>query len=75
MATPRTDAERLAWLRLSRSRNVGARAFQSLIGRYGGAGAALNALPELAARGGEKALATMCIGVGQGVAMALASVS
>lgn len=52
---PRTDAERLAWLRLSRSRNVGARSFQSLVSRYGGAGAALHALPELAARGGARA--------------------
>jgi DNA processing protein len=51
MPNPQTDAERLAWLRLSRSRNVGSRSFQSLMGRYGGAGAALDALPDLAARG------------------------
>lgn len=50
MPNPQTDAERLAWLRLSRSRNVGSRSFQSLMGRYGGAGAALDALPDLAAR-------------------------
>ena len=37
---PQTDAKRLAWLRLSRSRNVGSRSFLSLVGRYGGAGAA-----------------------------------
>ena len=52
MPNPQTDAERLAWLRLSRSRNVGSRSFQSLMGRYGGVGAALDALPDLAARGG-----------------------
>ena len=55
MTIPETDAERLAWLRLSRSRNVGSRSFQSLVGRYGGAGAALRALPDLAARGGARA--------------------
>lgn len=55
MTTPQTDEERLAWLRLSRSRNVGARSFRSLVNRYGGAGAALHALPELASRGGARA--------------------
>ena len=46
------DETRLAWLRLIRSENVGPATFRSLINRYGGAEAALAALPELAARGG-----------------------
>ena len=44
--------DRLAWLRLARSRNVGPASFRRLLGRYGEAEAALEALPGLAARGG-----------------------
>ncbi len=40
------------WLRLVRSDNVGPRTFRALIDRYGSARAALEALPELARRGG-----------------------
>ena len=47
-----TDEQRLDWLRLIRSENIGPRTFRSLINRYGGARAALDALPELARRGG-----------------------
>lgn len=47
-----TDAQRLDWLRLIRSENVGPRTFRQLVNYYGGAGAALKALPELARRGG-----------------------
>lgn len=43
-----TDAQRLDWLRLIRSENVGPRTFRALLNHYGGAGAALAALPELA---------------------------
>ena len=46
------DEERLDWLRLIRSENVGPRTFRSLVNHYGGAHAALEALPELARRGG-----------------------
>ncbi|HEY5071377.1 MAG TPA: DNA-processing protein DprA [Caulobacteraceae bacterium] len=49
---PLDDAERRDWLRLARSEAVGAVTFTHLIGRYGEAGAALAALPELARRGG-----------------------
>ncbi len=38
------------WLRLIRSENVGPRTFRQLVNRFGGAGAALEALPGLAAR-------------------------
>ena len=47
-----TDEQRLDWLRLIRSDNVGPRTFRALINHYGGARAALAALPELARRGG-----------------------
>lgn len=42
------------WLRLIRSENVGAATFWSLLDRYGSAGAALDALPGLAERGGSR---------------------
>ena len=51
------DAERLDWLRLIRSENVGPRTFATLLGRYGTAGAALAALPALARKGGGRAIA------------------
>ena len=44
-------AERRDWLRLSRTENVGPVAFEQLLARYGSAGRALDALPELRARG------------------------
>lgn len=47
-----SDPDRLAWLRLARSRNVGPASFQRLLKRFGGAGEALDALPEIAAKGG-----------------------
>jgi DNA processing protein len=48
------DAQRLAWLRLIRSDNVGPRTFRALLNQFGGAEAALMALPTLAARGGAR---------------------
>ncbi len=47
-----TDEQRLDWLRLIRSENVGPRTFRALLNHYGGAHAALAALPDLARRGG-----------------------
>jgi DNA processing protein len=47
-----TDDQRVDWLRLIRSSNVGPRTFRALVNHFGGAGAALAALPELARRGG-----------------------
>jgi len=47
-----TDAQRLDWLRLIRSENIGPRTFHALLNHCGSAGAALKALPELARRGG-----------------------
>jgi DNA processing protein len=47
-----TDAQKLDWLRLVRSDNVGPRTFRSLLNRYGGAAAALQAIPHLPAQRG-----------------------
>ena len=47
-----SDAQRLDWLRLIRSDNVGPRTFRALVNHFGGAAAALEALPDLARRGG-----------------------
>ncbi len=55
-----TDAQLLDWLRLIRSENVGPITFRNLINRYGGAGAALEALPELSRRGGLKRRIKIC---------------
>ena len=51
-----TDDQRLDWLRLIRSENVGPVTFRQLINRFGTASAALDALPELARRGGRRTL-------------------
>ena len=45
-----SDQDLFDWLRLIRSENVGPRGFQALLRRYGGARAALEALPGLARR-------------------------
>jgi DNA processing protein len=58
--TPLSDAERLAWLRLWRSENVGPVTFRQLLRRFGSAAAALDALPELARRGGRDRPLTIC---------------
>jgi DNA processing protein len=49
-----TDQERLDWLRLARSDNVGTATFRKLIERFGTAGKALEKLPDLARKGGRK---------------------
>ena len=55
-----TDAERIAWLRLIRSDNVGPRTFRALMQRCGSADAALSALPNLARRGGARQAGRIC---------------
>src|SRR5580693_5238211 len=47
-----SDEQRFDWLRLIRSENVGPRTFRALLNNCGSARAALEALPELARRGG-----------------------
>jgi DNA processing protein len=44
--------QRLAWLRLIRSENVGPATFRALVNEFGGAEAAIAALPALSRRGG-----------------------
>jgi DNA processing protein len=51
---PLDNAERRDWLRLTRADNVGPITFRHLLQRYGSAAAALEALPDLAARGGKR---------------------
>jgi DNA processing protein len=55
-----TDGQRLDWLRLIRSENVGPRTFRALINHYGGARSALDFLPDLARRGGAQAPGRIC---------------
>lgn len=57
---PLSAAERLDWLRLIRSENVGPRTFFRLLERFGSAGAALAALPDLARKGGRAKPITIC---------------
>lgn len=52
--TPISDQETLDWLQLCRTKNVGPITFYKLIDAYGSAANALDALPELAKRGGRK---------------------
>ncbi len=47
-----SDRQRLQWLRLIRSDNVGPATFRDLINRFGSAETALEMLPELSTRGG-----------------------
>jgi DNA processing protein len=55
-----TDEQRLDWLRLIRSENIGPRTFRSLINHCGSARAALDALPNLARRGGAAKAPRLC---------------
>ena len=62
MSTKRqlSDDERVAWLRLSQSENIGPITFQQLVHRYGTATKALEALPEISQRGGLKRHLKIC---------------
>lgn len=53
-------SQRLAWLRLIRSENVGPVTFRELVNQFGGASEALAALPRLAKRGGRAAAIRVC---------------
>ena len=55
---PETEAEQLDWLRLIRSRRVGAVTFHRLLAEHGSAGAALLALPAIAAASGVASYST-----------------
>lgn len=55
-----SDTQRLAWLRLLRSENVGPATFRTLVNQFGGAEAAIEALPELSRRGGRVQTIRLC---------------
>lgn len=52
VTTTLTSAQRLAWLRLIRTDNIGPVTFRQLLSRFGSAEAALEALPELSRKAG-----------------------
>jgi len=52
---PLSSEQRVNWLRLIRSQNVGPATFRDLINHYGTAESAIEAIPELAKRGGAAA--------------------
>ncbi|MAB00325.1 MAG: DNA processing protein DprA, partial [Stappia sp.] len=51
-----TDRQRVAWLRLIRSENVGPVTFRELLNHAGSAERALELLPSLSARGGKRTI-------------------
>jgi DNA processing protein len=55
-----SDEQRLDWLRLIRSDNVGPRTFRALIDHCGGVSAAIAALPDLVRRGGATRPTRIC---------------
>jgi DNA processing protein len=55
-----TDEQRIDWLRLIRSDNVGPRTFRSLVNHFGSARIALARLPDLARRGGAQRPGRIC---------------
>jgi DNA processing protein len=59
-ALPLTDAQRLDHLRLARSEGIGPVTCRQLLQRFGSAKAALEALPELARRGGRRSQVKPC---------------
>jgi DNA processing protein len=55
-----SDEQRIDWLRLIRSENVGPRTFRTLLNHCGGARAAIEALPDMARRGGAGRTPAIC---------------
>jgi DNA processing protein len=60
VTTDLSEAQRIDWLRLIRSDNVGPRTFRSLVNHFGSARTALERLPELARRGGAARTGRIC---------------
>ena len=54
------EEQRIDWLRLIRSENVGPRTFRSLVNHFGSAREALTRLPDLARRGGASRPGRLC---------------
>jgi DNA processing protein len=57
---PLSDDDRLAWLRLARTPGIGPATFAALITRFRTAPAAIDALPDLARRGGLRTAPRLC---------------
>jgi DNA protecting protein DprA len=55
-----TPRQRLSWLRLIRSENVGPATFRAIVNEFGGAEAAIEALPMLSRRGGRTQSIRLC---------------
>lgn len=55
-----TDEQKLSWLQLYRSQNVGPVTFRDLISHFGTAATALQAIPDLAAKGGSASKIKIC---------------
>ncbi|MBI3441312.1 MAG: DNA-protecting protein DprA [Proteobacteria bacterium] len=55
-----SDQEKISWLRLSRTENVGPITFYKLLERFGSAESALESLPDLAHRGGRLGKLKVC---------------
>lgn len=53
-STPLSETERRDRIRLARTENIGPVTFRELLARFGSAGKAIDALPELASRGGRR---------------------
>lgn len=78
-SSPISRAQRLDWLRLIRSENVGPRTFHRLLETYGDAAKALAHLPNLAQKGGRSKPITLCdlktaereLSMGEGLGAAL----
>lgn len=60
MSAGPSEARRRAWLRLARSENVGPATCRALMARYGDPQKALEAIPDLARRGGARKPARIC---------------
>jgi len=55
-----SDKQKLNWLRLIRSKNVGPATFRDLVNHFGGSAEALEALPDLSRRGGATGALRVC---------------
>ncbi len=55
-----SENEKIAWVRLIRSENIGVKSFFTLLSLYGSAGAALAKVPELSRQGGRKQPVKLC---------------
>ncbi|MDP1724596.1 MAG: DNA-processing protein DprA [Alphaproteobacteria bacterium] len=60
ITAPKNETEKLAWLRLIRSENIGPIAFYQLLRHYGSAENAIKAIPDLVQKAGSKRQIQLC---------------